>query len=81
MSKKLISNIFSETRALKIIQQPILTEKSTNLNQFNQYSFRVDYKATSLQIKKAIQYPYFNSCCGQIFSLFKNSFKDTLICS
>ena len=53
MNKKL-KNI-SEGKALNIIQRPILTEKSTNLNQFNQYSFRVDLKATSLEIRNAIE--------------------------
>jgi len=53
MNKKL-KNI-SEGKALNIIQKPILTEKSTNLNQFNQYSFRVDLKATSLEIRNAIE--------------------------
>ena len=38
----------------KIIS-PIVTEKSTNLNQYNQYSFKVDPKATSLEIKNAIE--------------------------
>ena len=28
-------------RAFSIIKKPILTEKSTNLNQYNQYSFVV----------------------------------------
>tara|TARA_Y100000590_G_C15715881_1_gene1011861 strand:- start:2279 stop:2602 length:324 start_codon:yes stop_codon:yes gene_type:complete len=49
-----ISNI-SEGKSLNIIHKPILTEKSTNLNQFNQYSFRVDLKANSLEIKTAIE--------------------------
>ena len=31
----------SDARALSIIQKPLMTEKSTNLNQFNQYSFIV----------------------------------------
>jgi len=49
-----IKNI-SEGKALNIIQKPILTEKSTNLNQFNQYSFKVNLKANSLEIKNAIE--------------------------
>ena len=53
MNKKL-KNI-SEGKALNIIHKPILTEKSTNLNQFNQYSFRVNLKSTSLEIKNAIE--------------------------
>ena len=55
MNKYLTLNNISEGRALSIIQKPILTEKSTTLNQFNQYSFKVDYKATSSQIKSAIE--------------------------
>ena len=45
----------SEGKALNIIQKPILTEKSTTLNQFNQYSFKVNLKSNSLEIKNAIE--------------------------
>ena len=38
-----------------IIQKPISTEKSTNLNQFNQYSFIVSKNSNSSEIKEAIQ--------------------------
>ena len=38
-----------------IIQKPISTEKSTNLNQFNQYSFVVSKNSKSSEIKEAIQ--------------------------
>ena len=55
MSKNSHHKIISEGKALNIIQQPILTEKSTNLNQFNQYSFKVDIKSNSLEIKNAIE--------------------------
>ena len=55
MNKLLRFKSISEGKALNIIQKPILTEKSTNLNQFNQYSFRVNLKATSLDIKNAIE--------------------------
>ena len=48
-------NNITEGKALNIIQKPILTEKSTNLNQFNQYSFKVNLKANSLEIKNAIE--------------------------
>ena len=34
----------SDEKALSIIHKPLLTEKSTNLNQFNQYTFVVDKK-------------------------------------
>jgi len=55
MIKNYSQNNISEGKALNIIKKPILTEKSTNLNQFNQYSFEVDYKSTALQIKNAIE--------------------------
>ena len=55
MNKQLRSKNISEGKALNIIQKPILTEKSTNLNQFNQYTFRVDLHASSLEIKNAIE--------------------------
>ena len=38
-----------------IIQKPISTEKSTNLNQFNQYSFVVSKNSKSSEIKEAVQ--------------------------
>ena len=47
--------IISNQRALSLIKSPIMTEKSTNLNQFNQYSFVVTKKCNSLEIKKAIE--------------------------
>ena len=45
----------SDEKALSIIHKPLLTEKSTNLNQFNQYTFLVDRKSNSLQIQQAIE--------------------------
>ena len=48
-------NDISEGKSLNIIQKPILTEKSTNLNQYNQYSFVVNKKSNSIEIKKAIE--------------------------
>ena len=45
----------SSERALSIIKSPIMTEKSTNLNQFNKYSFVVSRKSTSSEIKQAIE--------------------------
>ena len=45
----------SEERALSIIQKPLMTEKSTNLNQFNQYSFIVSKDSNSSEIKFAIE--------------------------
>ena len=45
----------SDEKALSIIHKPLLTEKSTNLNQFNQYTFVVNRKSNSSEIKQAIE--------------------------
>ena len=45
----------SEERALSIIYRPLMTEKSTNLNQFNQYSFVVSKDSNVIEIKNAIE--------------------------
>jgi len=42
-------------KAYSIIKKPITTEKSTNLQQFNQYSFLVSTKSNSNEIKQAIE--------------------------
>ena len=42
-------------KAYDIIKKPVTTEKSTNLQQFNQYSFIVSKNSNSLEIKKAIE--------------------------
>ena len=42
-------------RAYDIIKKPITTEKSTNLQQFNQYSFLVSKNSNSFEIKKAVE--------------------------
>jgi len=42
-------------RAFSIIKKPITTEKSTNLQQFNQYSFVVSKDCNSYEIKNAIE--------------------------
>ena len=42
-------------KAYEIIKRPITTEKSTNLQQFNQYSFIVSKNTNSFQIKNAIE--------------------------
>ena len=47
--------IISDEKAFSIIQRPLMTEKSTNLNQFNQYSFVVSKKSNSNEIKQAIE--------------------------
>jgi len=52
--KKLEKKISNE-RSLSIIKSPIMTEKSTNLNQFNQYSFYVSKNSNSFEIKQAVE--------------------------
>ena len=47
--------IISNQRALSLIKSPITTEKSTNLNQFNKYSFFVSKDSNSSEIKQAIE--------------------------
>ncbi len=42
-------------RAYEIIKKPITTEKSTNLQQFNQYSFVVDKDTNVSEIKNAVE--------------------------
>tara|TARA_B100000989_G_C19366372_1_gene395462 strand:+ start:175 stop:492 length:318 start_codon:yes stop_codon:yes gene_type:complete len=49
------SSQISLHKAYDIIKKPITTEKSTNLQQFNQYSFVVSKNSNTLQIKNAIQ--------------------------
>ena len=46
---------FSDERILSILHKPLLTEKSTNLNQFNQYSFVVSKDSNVYEIKNAIE--------------------------
>ena len=45
----------SLNKAYEIIKKPITTEKSTNLQQFNQYSFVVSKNSNILEIKDAIE--------------------------
>ena len=42
-------------KAYEIVKKPITTEKSTNLQQFNQYSFIVSKNSNSFEIKNAIE--------------------------
>ena len=42
-------------KAYNIIKKPITTEKTTNLQQFNQYAFIVSKNCNSFEIKKAIE--------------------------
>jgi len=53
--KNNISKNISDENALNIIVKPLMTEKSTNLNQYNQYSFIVSKDSYSNEIKKAIE--------------------------
>ena len=53
MNNKLKST--TEERALNIIYRPLMTEKSTNLNQYNQYSFIVSKDSNVIEIKSAIE--------------------------
>ena len=53
--KKNINKNISDEKAFSIIKKPLMTEKSTNLNQFNQYSFIVSKSSCSNEIKKAIE--------------------------
>ena len=45
----------SMDRAYDVIKKPITTEKSTNLQQFNQYTFVVSKNSNSYEIKNAIE--------------------------
>ena len=49
------SKLISDERALSIIHRPLMTEKSTTLNQFNQYSFLVNKNSNVNEIKSAIE--------------------------
>ena len=49
------SRTISTEKAMSILSKPITTEKSTNLQQFNQYTFVVSKKSNSFEIKKAIE--------------------------
>ena len=42
-------------KAYEIIKRPVTTEKSTNLQQFNQYTFVVSKNSNSFEIKNAIE--------------------------
>tara|TARA_Y200000002_G_scaffold319274_1_gene278544 strand:- start:120 stop:437 length:318 start_codon:yes stop_codon:yes gene_type:complete len=52
---KIKNQNISYDRAYEIIKRPILTEKSTNLQQFNQYSFVVLKNSNTFEIKNAIE--------------------------
>ena len=52
---KIKNKKISLERAYDIIKKPITTEKSTNLQQYNQYSFIVSKTSNSIEIKNAIE--------------------------
>ena len=52
---KTVKNNISSERALSLIQSPVMTEKSTNLNQFNKYSFIVSKNSNVYEIKQAVE--------------------------
>tara|TARA_B100001778_G_C18317924_1_gene507333 strand:- start:50 stop:367 length:318 start_codon:yes stop_codon:yes gene_type:complete len=52
---KKFNKLISSQRAFSIIKKPLTTEKSTNLQQFNQYSFLVSKDSNSSEIKQAIE--------------------------
>ncbi len=39
----------------EIIKSPIITEKNTMLNTYNQYTFEVDKRANKIEIAKAVE--------------------------
>ena len=52
---KLKNKSISIEKAYDIIKRPITTEKSTNLQQYNQYTFVVSKDSNSFEIKHAIE--------------------------
>ena len=52
---KLNNSQLSLENAMSIIKKQITTEKSTNLQQFNQYTFMVSKNSNSNEIKQAIE--------------------------
>ena len=49
------SKKISQERAMSILSKPLTTEKSTNLQQFNQYTFLVSKNSNSFEIKQAVE--------------------------
>ena len=52
---KLKNKLISSQRAMSIIKKPITTEKSTNLQQYNQYTFLVSKDSNAYEIKQAVE--------------------------
>lgn len=44
-----------DTKYLEIIKAPIITEKSRSVESLNQYTFKVDHRASKTEIKDAIE--------------------------
>lgn len=44
-----------DTKYLEIIKAPLITEKSRNGETLNKYTFKVDPKASKIEIKEAIE--------------------------
>ena len=49
------NKLVSSEKIYSILKKPITTEKSTNLQQYNQYSFIVSKESNSNEIKQAIE--------------------------
>ena len=49
------NKLVSSEKIYSILKKPITTEKSTNLQQFNQYSFVVSKHSNSADIKSAVE--------------------------
>ena len=47
--------IISDEKAFSIIRRPVTTEKSTNLQQYNQYTFLVSKDSNTNEIKQAVE--------------------------
>lgn len=45
-----------ERELLRIVKEPILTDKTTKLLEKNQYCFKVNHKTNKIKIKEAIEY-------------------------
>ena len=73
MNNKLKST--TEERALNIIYRPLMTEKSTNLNQYNQYSFIVSKDSNVIEIKSAIERIFKVKVTKVNTSIFKGKIK------
>nr|BDA97184.1 ribosomal protein L23 [Cryptomonas borealis] len=73
------------TTIIDLIKYPIITDKTTKLLEFNQFSFVVDIKSSKKEIKIAIEYLFkvkvksINTCkkCSKIKRVGKFSGKQT----